>query len=79
MGRILYWVLMVGSFNLAYEYSCNKRFPGGAQYKYDSYVSFKERIIKPLIHFDFENINWKHFLKNVQKDINDIKRRNDLN
>lgn len=32
--------------------------------------------MSPLIHFDFGNINWKIFLMNVEKDIDDIKRRN---
>jgi len=76
MGRLLYWVLMVGTFNLAYEYSQNKKTLGGIQYKYASYLSLKERIINPLIHLDFNNINWKIFVMNVEKDYNDIIRRN---
>lgn len=76
MGRLLYWVLLVGSFNLAYEYSSNRRVLGGTEYKYSSYVSLKERVVKPLTRFEFGNVNWKLYLHNLEKDINDIKERN---
>jgi len=62
MPQLTSWLGFFTSFYLFHEYSRKTdEYPFNGNYKYPSYVIAKEKLFRPLIAFDFENIHFGPF------------------